>query len=85
MESLMCGIQFTSSTHEHQDASGFHEQLTLIIGGGSRIDLEALTALPPAGFEQDGGFGNAIVGTQLMVGIASLTTFQPGPSTTRFR
>lgn len=44
----------------------------LIIEGGSRIDLEALTALPPAGFEQGGGFGNAIVGTLLMVGIASL-------------
>lgn len=43
----------------------------LIVQGGSRIDLEALTALPPAGFEQGGGFGNAIVGTLLMVGIAS--------------
>lgn len=43
----------------------------LIVEGGARIDLEALTALPPAGFEQGGGFGNAIVGTLLMVGIAS--------------
>ncbi len=43
----------------------------LVVEGGARIDLEALTALPPAGFEQGGGFGNAIVGTLLMVGIAS--------------
>lgn len=43
----------------------------LIVEGGARIDFEALTALPPAGFEQGGGFGNAIVGTLLMVGIAS--------------
>jgi phosphate transport system permease protein len=43
----------------------------LIVQGGSRLDLEALTALPPAGFEMGGGFGNAIVGTLLMVGIAT--------------
>ena len=43
----------------------------LVVEGGSRIDIEALSALPPAGFEQGGGFGNAIVGTLLMVGIAS--------------
>lgn len=44
----------------------------LIVEGAARIDLEALTALPPAGFEQGGGFGNAIVGTLLMVGIGAL-------------
>ncbi len=43
----------------------------LIIEGGARLDMEALTALPPAGFEMGGGFGNAIVGTLTMVGIAS--------------
>jgi len=43
----------------------------LVVEGGSRLDLEALTALPPAGFEQGGGFGNAIVGTLTMVGIAA--------------
>jgi len=43
----------------------------LIVEGGSRLDFEALTSLPPAGFEQGGGFGNAIVGTLLMVGIAA--------------
>lgn len=50
----------------------------LIVEGGSRIDFEALTALPPAGFEQGGGFGNAIVGTVVMVGIAALISIPVG-------
>lgn len=44
----------------------------LLIRGGARISIETLTALPPAGFEMGGGIGNAIVGTLVMVGIASL-------------
>jgi phosphate transport system permease protein len=44
----------------------------LVTQGGARLDLEALTELPPAGFEMGGGFGNAIVGTLLMVAIATL-------------
>jgi len=43
----------------------------LVTQGGARLDFEALTALPPAGFELGGGFGNAIVGTLVMVAIAS--------------
>ncbi len=43
----------------------------LIVRGGSRLTWEALTELPPAGFEAGGGFGNAIVGTLAMVGIAA--------------
>ncbi|MDC7788950.1 phosphate ABC transporter permease PstA [Rhodoplanes sp. TEM] len=43
----------------------------LIVEGGSRLSLELLTDLPPAGFETGGGFGNAIVGTLVMVGIAA--------------
>lgn len=43
----------------------------LIVEGGARLDMEALTAIPPAGFEMGGGFGNAIIGTLVMVGIAS--------------
>lgn len=50
----------------------------LVVEGGSRIDLEALTSLPPAGFEEGGGFGNAIVGTLVMVGIASLISIPLG-------
>ncbi len=43
----------------------------LVVEGGARLDLEALTSLPPAGFETGGGFGNAIVGTLVMVAIAT--------------
>jgi phosphate transport system permease protein len=50
----------------------------LIVRGGSRLSLEALTALPPAGFEMGGGFGNAIVGTVIMVGIAGLISVPLG-------
>jgi len=43
----------------------------LIVEGGARLDIEALTEIPPAGFEMGGGFGNAIIGTLVMVGIGS--------------
>lgn len=44
----------------------------LLVEGGARLDWEALTALPPAGFDMGGGFGNAIIGTVVMVAIAAL-------------
>ncbi len=44
----------------------------LIIRGGKRLSLELFTSLPPTSFESGGGFGNAILGTLVMVGIASL-------------
>jgi phosphate transport system permease protein len=50
----------------------------LIVRGGSRLSLEVLTSLPPAGFEMGGGFGNAIVGTIVMVGIAALLSVPLG-------
>jgi phosphate transport system permease protein len=50
----------------------------LVIQGGARLDLEALTALPPAGFEMGGGFGNAIVGTLIMVAIAAVISIPLG-------
>jgi phosphate transport system permease protein len=50
----------------------------LIIEGGARLDFEAITALPPAGFETGGGFGNAILGTLTMVGIASAISIPIG-------
>lgn len=50
----------------------------LIIQGGARLDWEALTALPPSAFEQGGGFGNAIVGTLVMVGLATLISLPIG-------
>ncbi|MET0377799.1 MAG: phosphate ABC transporter permease PstA [Spongiibacteraceae bacterium] len=50
----------------------------LIKEGGARLDMEALTALPPAGFETGGGFGNAIVGTAVMVLIATVISVPIG-------
>jgi phosphate transport system permease protein len=50
----------------------------LIVRGGSRLSWEALSALPPAGFETGGGFGNAIVGTVVMVGLAGLLSIPVG-------
>ena len=44
----------------------------LIIRGGKRLSLELFTSLPPTSFDSGGGFGNAILGTLVMVGIASL-------------
>ncbi len=44
----------------------------LILRGGRRFSLELFTSLPPTAFDSGGGFGNAIVGTVVMVGIASL-------------
>jgi len=43
----------------------------LVTHGGARLDVEALTQLPPAGFEMGGGFGNALAGTVVMVAIGS--------------
>lgn len=43
----------------------------LITRGGTRLGIETLTALPPAGFDPGGGFGNAILGTVIMVAIAA--------------
>ncbi|MGB5735419.1 MAG: phosphate ABC transporter permease PstA [Thiohalocapsa sp.] len=48
----------------------------LLMRGGTRLFgadfVEVLTELPPAGFEMGGGIGPAIVGTLIMVGIATL-------------
>ena len=50
----------------------------LIVKGGARLSTELFTELPPAGFEMGGGFGNAIVGTLLMVGIAAAISIPIG-------
>jgi phosphate transport system permease protein len=44
----------------------------VIFRGASRIDLGVFTQLPPAPGIGGGGFGNAIIGTLVMVGIAAL-------------
>jgi phosphate transport system permease protein len=54
----------------------------LLAQGGTRLFgadfAEVLTGLPPAGFEQGGGIGPAIVGTLVMVLIASLISIPLG-------
>ena len=50
----------------------FSVVLMLLWRGGRRLGLALFTNLPPAPMEQGGGFGNAIVGTLVMVGIAML-------------
>jgi phosphate transport system permease protein len=50
----------------------------LIVRGGARLNLDLFTELPPAGFELGGGIGNAIVGTLVMVGIATLISVPVG-------
>jgi phosphate transport system permease protein len=50
----------------------------LTVRGGSRLHWELFTELPPAGFEMGGGFGNAIGGTLVMVGIGGLLSIPLG-------
>jgi len=50
----------------------------LIVKGGSRLSLALFTELPPAGFESGGGFGNAIIGTLVMVAIAAAISIPIG-------
>lgn len=52
--------------------------LMLIYRGGQKLSLALFTQLPPAPLEQGGGFGNAIVGTLIMVGFATLITVPLG-------
>jgi phosphate transport system permease protein len=42
--------------------------------GGKKMSLALFTQLPPAPLESGGGFGNAIVGSLFMVGLATLVT-----------
>jgi phosphate transport system permease protein len=44
----------------------------LFMRGGKKLSLSVFAELPPAAFEQGGGFGNAIIGTLVMVGLAAL-------------
>jgi phosphate transport system permease protein len=50
----------------------------LIAKGGARLSTELFTELPPAGFELGGGFGNAVVGTLVMVAIAAVISIPLG-------
>jgi phosphate transport system permease protein len=50
----------------------------LVVRGGSRLTLDVFLELPPAGFEMGGGFGNAIAGTLVMVGLGGLLSIPLG-------
>ena len=50
----------------------FSVLIMLIWRGGARFGWQLFTEAPPTAFEDGGGFGNAIVGTLLMVGLAAL-------------
>ncbi len=47
----------------------FSVLVMLIIRGSRRLSWSIFTELPPTAFEMGGGFGNAIVGTLVMVGV----------------
>ena len=44
----------------------------LVWRGGHRLSISCFTHLPPVPLEQGGGFGNAILGTLIIVGLATL-------------
>lgn len=48
----------------------FSVVLMLLWRGGQKLSLAVFTQLPPAPLEQGGGFGNAIVGTVIIVALA---------------
>ncbi len=50
----------------------------LVVKGGARLSWQVFVELPPTAFEMGGGFGNAIVGTGVMVGIAALLAMPAG-------
>ena len=56
----------------------FSVVLMLLWRGGRRLSLALFTQLPPAPLEQGGGFGNAIVGTLIMIGIAAVISLPMG-------
>jgi phosphate transport system permease protein len=56
----------------------FSVLVMLVLQGGKRISWEALTYLPPTAFEAGGGFGNAILGTLVMVGMGLILSVPLG-------
>ncbi|MEH2290932.1 phosphate ABC transporter permease PstA [Nostoc sp.] len=50
----------------------------VIIKGFSSLNLAVFVELPPKALQKEGGFGNAILGTLLMVGIAALISIPFG-------
>jgi phosphate transport system permease protein len=56
----------------------------LLVRGGSKLSLALFTQLPPAPLEQGGGFGNAILGTLIIVALAALISVPLGVLTAIF-
>ena len=56
----------------------FSVLIRLIYKGSQRLSWSIFTELPPTAFEMGGGFGNAIVGTVTMVGIAMVLSVPLG-------
>ena len=56
----------------------FSVLIMLIIRGSQRLSWSIFTELPPTAFEIGGGFGNAIIGTFVMVGLAMLLSVPLG-------
>ena len=59
----------------------FSVVLMLLWRGGQNLNLDVLTQLPPAPLEQGGGFGNAVLGTLIMVAFAGLISIPLGTLT----
>jgi phosphate transport system permease protein len=56
----------------------FSVLVMLLWRGGSKLSWQLFVELPPTAFEEGGGFGNAITGTMVMVGIAALLSIPFG-------
>jgi phosphate transport system permease protein len=56
----------------------FSVVLMLLWRGGQRLSFDVFTQLPPAPMEEGGGFGNAILGTLIMVALAALISIPLG-------
>lgn len=56
----------------------FSVVLMLLWRGGKRLSMSVFTQLPPAPLEQGGGFGNAILGTLIIVALAVLISVPVG-------
>jgi phosphate transport system permease protein len=56
----------------------FSVLVMLLIRGSQRLSWSLFTELPPTAFEMGGGFGNAILGTVVMVGLAMVLSVPLG-------
>src|SRR5580765_7110448 len=56
----------------------FSVVLMLLWRGGRKLSTAVFTQLPPSALEQGGGFGNAIVGTLIIVALAVLVSVPVG-------